>query len=130
MKLFIEEVGSPETRALARSASQVHTSLVAFAECRSGLARARRGGRLDDEEYAEARALFLVAWESYLAIEPAEALIRLAGDLAERYALTGFDAVHLASAVTLQRELGEPVTFSAADERLMAAAAGEGLIAA
>jgi len=37
------------------------------------------------------------------------------------------DAIQLASALLLQRELEEPVTFAAYDERLKETAAAEGL---
>jgi hypothetical protein len=38
-----------------------------------------------------------------------------------------FDAIHLASALGLQAAANERVTFVAADQRLVQAAAGEGL---
>ena len=51
----------------------------------------------------------------------------MARDLIQRHPLRGFAAVHLASALNLKRDLGEPITFAAADERLLQAAAAEGL---
>ncbi len=39
----------------------------------------------------------------------------------------GFDAVHLASALSLKKALGEEITFTAADERLLRAAKAERL---
>jgi predicted nucleic acid-binding protein len=50
------------------------------------------------------------------------ALSRAAGDLAEQLGLRGYDAVHLASALTL----GEPTTVVTWDEELRRAAAGSG----
>lgn len=67
-------------------------------------------------------------WRKFVIADVTEPLVRLAGDLAERYLLRGFDAIHLASAVTLQRELGEPITFSAFDDHLSESAASEGLL--
>jgi uncharacterized protein len=49
-------------------------------------------------------------------------VLLLARDLIKRRPLRGFDAIHLASALTLGRELGEPITFVAADARLLDAA--------
>jgi uncharacterized protein len=57
-------------------------------------------------------------------------LAHSAGDLAEKHLLRGFDAVHLASAVILREELTEPIRFLAFDDRLMTAAAAEGLVTA
>jgi hypothetical protein len=105
----------------------VATSLVAYPETRAGLARALRSGRLTPETYSQILTAFEADWGSYLTREVTDDLVRLAGDFAERHYLRGFDAIHLASAVTLQRELGEAVTFSASGDRLMSAAASEGL---
>jgi uncharacterized protein len=49
--------------------------------------------------------------------------------LIQRHALRGFDGIHLASALHLHREVAEPVTFVAADDRLLQAAEAEGLTA-
>ncbi len=44
-----------------------------------------------------------------------------------RHPLRAADAIQLASALLLRRELNEPVTFAAYDDRLKAAARAEGL---
>lgn len=44
-----------------------------------------------------------------------------------RHPLRAGDAIQLASALLLRRELAEPVTFAAYDDRLKAAARAEGL---
>ena len=43
----------------------------------------------------------------------------------QRHNLRAFDAIHLASALGLQAAANEPVTFVAADQRLLRAAAAE-----
>jgi len=45
----------------------------------------------------------------------------------QRHALRGFDGIHLASALTLQAAWGETVLVAGADQRLLRAAAAEGL---
>ena len=50
-----------------------------------------------------------------------------ARDLIRRHPLRGFDAIHLASALSLRAALGEEITFAAADERLLRAARAEHL---
>ena len=60
-------------------------------------------------------------------IELSSTVIAQARVLLIRYPLRAGDAVQLASALFLQRELEEAVSFAAFDERLNAAAAGEGL---
>ena len=70
---------------------------------------------------------FETDWPRYLVVEASEAVIKSAGDLAERQALRAFDDIHLASAVVLQERIRSRVTFSCADQRLQMAAQDEGL---
>jgi len=51
----------------------------------------------------------------------------MAGDLAEKHDLRGFDAIHLASAVTLREKLASDFTFSCCDMRLQIASQREKL---
>jgi predicted nucleic acid-binding protein len=127
LKLYLEEEESEAVSALVVGADAVYASRVAYAEARSGLARARRMARLDDVSYRAAIGEFEGRWTAVNAVEVSDPLVRVAGDLAERHRLRGFDAIHLASALVVQREGGQPVTFSAWDDRLMQAAADEGL---
>jgi len=53
--------------------------------------------------------------------------VKSAGDLAEKYGLRGFDALHLASALELKEATASGVKFSTSDARLGEAAAREGL---
>ena len=66
-------------------------------------------------------------WESYFVVEISDALVKMAGQVTEKHALRGYDAIHLASAVTLRREGDQPVAFSCFDGRLSLAAHREGL---
>ena len=61
-------------------------------------------------------------YENLLKVNVSEAVIRLAGKLAETHALRGFDAVHLASAAWLAKKLRMPVRLLAFDDRLNRAA--------
>jgi len=61
-------------------------------------------------------------WPYYFAIEPAPALLREAGELAERHHLRGLDAMHLASFLELFRRTDRDAKFMSFDERLNRAA--------
>ena len=130
LKLYLDEPGADQIEDLRNAASLVATSLITYSEARSGLARALRGGRFADKDYDETVRDFDGDWSTFLAREVTEPLVKRAGELAAKHFLRGFDAIQLASAITLQEELGEPVTFSASDERLTHAAELEGLTAA
>lgn len=129
MKVYIEEDGSEVARRLVTGAD-LAMSRVGYAEARAGLARALRAGRLDERSFPTVLRSFEERWTLVSVVEITESLVREAGDLAQEHALRGFDAIHLASGLTFQRESGEPVTFSAWDGLLLGAAEAEGLAVA
>jgi predicted nucleic acid-binding protein len=126
IKLYVEESGSSEVEKLVEGASLVCTSVVAYPEARSALARLCREGALTAEEHALTKADLQEDWPRYLALEVTSAAWRSAGDLAEKHALRGFDSLHLASYLFLAGEgLGENIQFSSFDDRLNGAARAE-----
>ena len=123
VKLYVAENGTPEIERLVVEATLVCTSVVAYAETRSALARLCRDGALSLDEHAVAKTDLDRDWPHYLALEVREDISQTAGDLAEEHALRGFDSIHLASFLHLAKaDLGEPVRFSSFDDRLNSAA--------
>jgi hypothetical protein len=78
-------------------------------------------------QYALACRQFDRDWHAYIRVELGDDLLLLACDLIQRHPLGRFDAVHLASALTLKTALDEDVAFAAADVRLLKAAKAENL---
>jgi predicted nucleic acid-binding protein len=112
-------------RELVAEASLVATSVLAYPEARSALARLRREGGLTEIEQAQAKGDLDQDWNGFLAL-PVEDVWRQAGDLAERHGLRGADSVHLATYLALLGMSHEvPVRFSSFDERLNLAARRE-----
>ncbi len=130
VKLHVAEDGSDVTRAAIERAERHATSWVAYAEVRAALARARRGERIRTKrDYQREIRDFESRWVdplSYLKVGVSSGLVHIAGNLAEKHSLTGFDAVHLASAIALRDSIAEPVEFSAWDKDLKRAAKKEG----
>jgi predicted nucleic acid-binding protein len=62
-----------------------------------------------------------VEWRGFVRISVSNLVAYRAGEMAERYDLRGFDAIHLASAARLGEKLPD-VRFLAFDARLMEAA--------
>jgi predicted nucleic acid-binding protein len=124
VKLVIEERGSEEAALLWDGADAVVTSRVAHPEVRAALAAAHRDGRLDATAHRRAKAEWGAFHPALRMVELTPQLEREAADLAEQHALSGFDAVHLASALTLA-EL--PVVVATWDPRLLRAAQSLGL---
>jgi predicted nucleic acid-binding protein len=130
IKLYVDEPDSALVEELVRSASQTSSSQIAYAEMHASMARARRLGRLTNERYEFSVSRFEERWDATYTVEASDALIRMAGALARAYPLRGFDAVHLASAVTIEQGLAEGILFSSADSQLLRAAEAEGLAVA
>lgn len=120
----------PETglvRAARREAVRMATSLITYTEARSAFARVCREGRLTQRELSELVEDFDAFWPEHIHVIVTSSLVRLAGQLAERHALRGFDAIHLSSAIRVRQRFPDgPWTFAVFDKRLQAAAEAEG----
>lgn len=130
VKMYVEERGSEQVLALAREARTVATSWLSYTEARSAFARKYRDGLISLAEYEESVENFEREWGlGYLALDVSTDILLDAGNLAARQGLRALDAIHLASALRVVDGPGAPasLTFSSADERLLAAAEAEGL---
>ena len=127
VKRFVAEKGSDRVREIVRSGEPAATSKIGYAEVHAALARRRREGGLSTRQYTKACRNFEDDWQTYVRVDLRDDVLLLARDLIKRRPLRGFDAIHLASALTLGRELGEPMRFVAADARLLDAAEAEKL---
>ena len=127
VKRFVAEKGSDRVREIVSAGAPAATSKIGYAEVHAALARRRRDGSLSTRQYTKACRNFEEDWQTYIRVELQDEVLLLARDLIRRRPLRGFDAIHLASALTLGRELGEPMTFVAADTRLLDAAKAEKL---
>jgi predicted nucleic acid-binding protein len=127
VKLYIEEDGSLIVAALVRDSEVTATSIIAYAEARAAFARRFREKAFTPAEHNRIKKSFDKDWSNYLILNVTGDMIRLAGDLSEKHSLRGFDSIHLASALTLQRELSSPVVFSCFDDNLQKASEYEDL---
>jgi predicted nucleic acid-binding protein len=121
LKLYVAEPAAEVVRRGREEAARVATSCVTYVEARAALARRLREGVLAPDAHQQAVADLDGDWERYDRLVADDDLARLAGALAERCALRGFDAVQLASALQLHNERGD-VRFLAFDSRLVEAA--------
>lgn len=127
IKRFVAEKGSPLVQTLVIRKGPIATAKIAYAEVYAGLTRKLREGHLSDAQYVLACRHFEADWQAYIRVELHDDTLFLARDLIRRHPLRGFDAIHLASAISLKNALGEDITFAAADERLLRAAEAEDL---
>ena len=127
IKLYVPETESAAVKRLVDAAEVVATSRIAYAEARAAFARKRRERGVTPTDYRTLVQDFDHDWESYFVVDVSDALVKLGGQLAERHALRGFDAIHLASAVIIRKQGDRPVSFSCFDTPLTRAAKREGL---
>ena len=127
VKLYVEEPLSQELTAVVAEAEAVATSLLAYAESRAAFARARREARLSPQIYRRIVEAFVEDWPRYISVAITDGLVKDAGDLAASRALRGYDALHLASALSLRQQVTVSVTFLAFDRALSLAAKREAL---
>jgi predicted nucleic acid-binding protein len=73
-----------------------------YPEARAAVAAAHRAGRIDARTLRNAVRSIEALYEELDVIGLDAALARVAGGLAERHALRGHDAVHLASALAIE----------------------------
>jgi uncharacterized protein len=97
----MQEQGSALVHELWSGSYRGASSVLVYAEGRAALASARRSNRLSQAIYAEAVENFDQAYEEVVTIGVDEHLTRIAGTLASEFALRGYDAVHLATALSL-----------------------------
>ncbi len=127
LKRYVQETGSAETRMQLESAHIVGTAAITRAEMAAALAKARRMRWLASEEAQQAWHIFLEDWPFLSVVEIVPGLVAQAGELAWTHNLRGYDAVHLAAALTWQDALGSPLTLAAFDKQLWSAAIQVGL---
>jgi uncharacterized protein len=127
VKVYVEEVGSPDVRKQADQAEGVATSRIAYAEARAALARKLRERGLTRAGYRSVVESLDQDWEDYFIVDVSDGMVKFAGGLAEAHALRGADAIHLASALALRKQADEDVKFFCFDGRLSVAARKEGL---
>jgi predicted nucleic acid-binding protein len=104
VKLYVSEKETPATKHLVEATEVIATSRLAYVEARAAFARKHRERGVGLRDYRNILQIFDNDWESYFVVDISEALVKMAGQFAEKHALRGYDAIHLASAVTLRRE--------------------------
>ena len=128
VKLYMDEAESDAVAAWLSAATTRYTVLIAWAEIRSALARAERSGRFAAAFKKTALASAERDWADFVVVQPTEAMVRRAGDLADRFDLRGYDSVHLAAAEAISLLLmPEPLMFVCFEEPLCDAARALGM---
>lgn len=99
--LLQDEEGAELVGTIRDAADVVVTSRITYPEARAALAAATRAGRMVAREHARAKRELARAFGSLAVVELHPLLAEAAGDVADRFDLRAYDAVHLASALVV-----------------------------
>ena len=139
VQLYVRESHSELLQCWVRVAEIVATCRIAYMEIVSALNRRLKEGDLSKDDYDAIVKSFSNDWGNFAKVDFDDVD---AGNLAERYGLTRFGAIHLSAAKLIMtgykkckpdlestgnRTLGMTLFFSSEDTVLCDAAAGEGL---
>lgn len=128
VKLYVREEDSESVAKSVETAKVIATAIVAYAEARAAFARKFREKGLSPAAYKAVKKALDADWPRFFVLNLNPLTAKSAGDLAEKHALRGFDALHLAAALALQTDAAHAaIRFMTADSRLGAAARREGL---
>ena len=127
VKLYILEDSSREMQTLAGAASAIAVCRIAWAEMMAAVARRAREFPNDADAIEVVRKRLRTDWPSYVVVEVTQALVELAGEYADTFALRAYDSVQLASAQKTYLQLGQNMRFCCFDKQLNTAAKTLGL---
>jgi predicted nucleic acid-binding protein len=134
VKRYLVEAGTAWVQAWCDGPAQtVAVAEVALVEIAAAFAAKLRGEFITQEAYYDARAdLATDSRDEYVLVAVSRAVVDEAVELTARHRLRGYDAVHLACALHLNRALVvhrlPPLLFVSADSDLLAAATVEKLL--
>ncbi|MCX7232415.1 MAG: type II toxin-antitoxin system VapC family toxin, partial [Burkholderiales bacterium] len=112
VKLYILEDSSREMQTLAGAASAIAVCRIAWAEMMAAVARRAREYPNDADAIEVVRKRLRTDWPRYVVVEVTQALVELAGEYADTFALRAYDSVQLAAARTVQDMAGEEIQFA------------------
>lgn len=116
--MFVAEPGTTRARDLWVRAAGVASCRLVYVEAAAALAQARRKDRLDAMAHDLATKLLDHMYDELDVVTIDDRLIRRAAELARRFALRGYDAVHCAAAEQLA---GPDLVAASGDRRLLKA---------
>jgi predicted nucleic acid-binding protein len=122
VKLYVLEAESAAVKALVSPCEAVATSRITWAEAHAAFSRRAREVPADAEAMEAAKHSLAKDWPRILVMDVTQSVVAEAGELADTFALRGYDSVQLASSAHVMRLSKLPVAFACFDGRLNKAA--------
>lgn len=134
LKRYVPEAGTDWIQAITDPSSQnlLFVSQITWVEFCSAIARRQREKSISMAQGQQVLSAFQTHWNTqYFMIQVEQAVTQLAGQLVFQHPLRAYDAIQLAAALSLQRQLSLPdvhsFIFLTADDRLCAVAQATGI---
>ena len=127
VKRYLTEAGSAQVNSLLTPPTSIGTALITRAEVSAAIAKATRMGMLSRAAARQALDEFRSHWPYLLRLRLNEMVVKRADELAWDLQLRGYDAVHLAAALSWQATLDEQLTLATYDRQLWHAGQTVGL---
>ena len=127
VKKYFKEKNTAEVISAWKSSLGIATSAVAHAELLAAVYRKARETHVKKSIIANVVRLFHADWSSFIIVEVDNRLNETIRRVIDNHDLRGFDAIHLASAVTIGSAVADKFLFACYDERLRHAAQAENL---
>jgi predicted nucleic acid-binding protein len=93
-----------------------------YVEFHATVARLGRESRVSEDQSRQLKRDFLAAWPAITQVGLTGSLLERAAELAEGFALRGYDSLHLAAADLLRQVVSEQLVFASFDRHLNRAA--------
>ncbi len=122
VKLYVFEEGSTALKVQLQEAQAAAVCRIAWAEAHAALSRRAREVPQDGVVMEQAKATLALDWPHFVVMEIDQALVVLAGEYADAFALRGYDSIQLAAASEVARVSKASVFFACFDARLNKAA--------
>lgn len=127
LKRYFKEPGSTEIISKWKEATGIATSSVAYAETMASFYRKKREINMNGKVFGTILNSFRRDWTSFIRLEVTDDLSESIDRILANYALRGFDAIHLTSALMIHERVPEHFVFACFDRMLIQAAQTEGL---
>ncbi len=126
VKRYVDEPGSAHARRLMRQ-YRLLSSVIAPVEVASAVGRRYRAGELSQTQFDAITGRLRSERANWELVELGSRVLEGAERLVEDKPVRTLDALHIASALIIQKEYGTMLPFATADERQREAAGGAGL---
>lgn len=127
VKKYVRESGTERVIELWKEAEGLAISQVGYAECMAAFHRKKREGEISDRQLGHIKRIFRNDWTGFIRVDLSSDLEKIIDRLVSKHPLRGFDAIHLASCLTIKKALKGNLAFVAGDRRLIEAAQKEHL---